>query len=73
MDDARNKLGLPDSNAGKYLETGTFAEGTMEPKIKACLNFIKNGGKKSVITEAKKLEDKSFGSKITMNYEGETN
>lgn len=53
----------------KYLEMGTFEEGTMEPKIKACLNFIKNGGKKSVITEAKKLEDKSFGSKITMEYE----
>jgi carbamate kinase len=53
----------------KYLEMGTFAEGTMEPKIRACLNFIKNGGQKSVITEAKKLEDKSYGSKITMEYE----
>ncbi len=53
----------------KYMEAGTFAEGTMKPKIQACLNFIKNGGKKSVITEAKKLEDKSFGSKITMEYE----
>ena len=53
----------------KYLKMGTFAEGTMEPKIKACLNFIKNGGKKSVITEATKLEDKSYGSKITMEYE----
>jgi carbamate kinase len=53
----------------KYLEMGTFAEGTMEPKIRACLDFIKNGGKKSVITEAKKLEDKSYGSKITMEYE----
>ena len=53
----------------KYMEMGTFAEGSMEPKIKACLNFIKNGGKKSVITEAKKLEDKSYGSKITMEYE----
>jgi len=52
-----------------YLEAGTFADGTMEPKIRACLNFIKNGGKKSVITEAKKLEDKSYGSKITMFYE----
>ena len=55
----------------KYLEMGIFAEGTMEPKIRACLNFIKNGGKKSVITEAKKLEDKSFGSKITMYYEND--
>lgn len=53
----------------KYLEEGTFAEGTMAPKIRACLNFVKNGGTKSVITEAKKLEDKSYGSKITMEYD----
>ena len=53
----------------KYLENGTFGEGTMAPKIKACLHFIENGGEKSVITEAKKLEDKSYGSKITMEYE----
>jgi carbamate kinase len=53
----------------KYLEAGTFSEGTMEPKIRACLSFIKNGGKKSVITEAKKLEDKTYGSKITMDYD----
>lgn len=52
-----------------YLQAGTFGEGSMEPKIKACLGFIEKGGKKSVITEAKKLEDKSYGSKITMNYE----
>jgi len=53
----------------KYLEAGTFGEGTMAPKIKACLYFVKHGGEKSVITEAKKLEDKSYGSKITMEYE----
>jgi carbamate kinase len=53
----------------KYLEDGTFGEGTMAPKIKACLYFVKNGGVKSVITEAKKLEDKSYGSKITMEYD----
>ncbi len=53
----------------KHLENGTFAEGTMEPKIRACLNFIERGGKKSVITEATKLEDKSYGSKITLEYE----
>ena len=52
-----------------HLEKGTFKEGTMEPKIKAALQFIKNGGEKSVITEARKLEDRSFGSKITMNYD----
>ena len=53
----------------KYLEADTFAEGTMEPKIRACLEFLQNGGRKCVITEAKKLEDKRYGSKITMNYE----
>lgn len=55
----------------KYLNEGHFAKGSMEPKIKACLNFIKNGGKMSVITEAFKLADKKYGSKITMEYEDE--
>ena len=52
----------------KYLEQGTFGEGSMAPKITAALAFIKNGGEKSIITEASKLEDKSYGSKITMEY-----
>jgi carbamate kinase len=60
-------LDFADTN--RYIEMGTFAEGTMEPKIKAALYFIENGGEKSVITEAKKLEDRSYGSKITMHYE----
>ncbi len=53
----------------KYLNEGQFAKGSMAPKIQACLNFIKHGGKLSVITEAFKLADKKFGSKITMEYE----
>jgi len=53
----------------KYLKEGQFAKGSMAPKIQACLNFIKNGGRKSVITEAFKLADKKYGSKITMEYE----
>ena len=52
----------------KYLEAGTFGEGSMAPKIAAALAFIENGGEKSIITEASKLEDKSYGSKITMEY-----
>ncbi|HAH74381.1 MAG TPA: carbamate kinase, partial [Butyricimonas virosa] len=35
----------------------------------ACLRFVKAGGQKSVITEATKLEDRRYGSKITMEYE----
>jgi carbamate kinase len=46
-----------------------FGEGDMAPKIRACLKFIENGGEKSVITEAFKLEDPSYGTKITMEYD----
>ena len=51
-----------------YLK-GEFGEGNMAPKIRACLRFIENGGSKSVITEATKLEDRTYGTKITMEYE----
>lgn len=53
----------------KYLEEGQFAKGSMEPKIIACLNFLRSGGRMSVITEAFKLADKKYGSRITMEYE----
>jgi carbamate kinase len=53
----------------KYLEEGQFTKGSMAPKIEACLNFIKAGGSKSVITEAFKLEDRRYGTKITMEYD----
>jgi len=68
--DTQEKLEFLDyDDTIKLLENGTFAEGTMEPKIKACLSFVKNGGFKSIITEATKLEDKNYGSKITMKYD----
>lgn len=56
-------------DAYKLLKDGQFAKGSMAPKIEACLNFIKQGGDKSIITEAFKLADKKYGSKITMEYE----
>ena len=65
----QEKLEFLDYNdAERYLDAGTFEEGSMSPKIVAALSFIKNGGDKSIITEASKLEDKSYGSKITMKY-----
>ena len=60
---------LDRNDAVKYLEEGQFGEGSMGPKIRAALYFIENGGEKSVITEATKLENKKYGTKITMNYE----
>ncbi len=60
---------LNKEDAYKYMKEGKFGEGNMAPKIQAALNFIEKGGKKSVITEATKLDDKSFGTKITLEYE----
>jgi carbamate kinase len=57
------------ADAEKYMEEGQFAKGSMAPKIQACIDFVKLGGKKSVITESTKLEDRSYGTKITMEYE----
>lgn len=33
-----------------HLDNGEFADGSMKPKIEACLNFLKNGGKEAIIT-----------------------
>jgi len=57
------------ADARRYLDEGHFSKGSMAPKIEACLNFIRNGGRMSVITEAFKLADKKYGTKITMEYE----
>jgi len=50
----------------KLIENGEFGEGSMLPKIKSALKFVENGGAKSVITEASKLEDRKYGSRITL-------
>ena len=67
--DQQKKEFLNYADALRYLNEGQFTRGSMAPKVEACLNFIKSGGKLSVITEAFKLADMSYGSKITMEYE----
>lgn len=57
------------ADAKRYMDEGQFSKGSMEPKVRACLSFVEQGGQKSVITEATKLQDRSYGSKITKNYE----
>ena len=52
--------------AKEYMKQGKFGEGNMAPKIQACIDFVTAGGKKAVITEATRLEDKTFGTKITL-------
>ena len=50
----------------KMIEEGAFGEGNMLPKIKSALRFVENGGAKSVITEASKLENRKFGTRISL-------
>jgi carbamate kinase len=43
--------------AQRYLEEGHFAEGSMAPKIRASISFLKHGGKEAVITTPFKLKE----------------
>jgi carbamate kinase len=63
---------LDKKDTDKHLENGVFTEGSMAPKIRAALSFIEQGGDKSIITEATKLKDKKYGSKITMEYDNKS-
>lgn len=51
----------------KYLEQGQFGAGSMEPKVRAAINFASNGGKVAVIAsllQAKKALAGEAGTKI---------
>ncbi len=60
---------LDETDTLRHLESGEFGEGSMKPKIEAALKFIQNGGEKSIITKSNKLEDRTYGTKITMKYD----
>ena len=46
------------SRAQKLIEEKQFAEGSMLPKVKACLNFIQSGeGKIALITSLEKAKE----------------
>lgn len=54
---------LDTQTAEKYLSLGQFAEGSMLPKIRACINFVKaNKHRQAVITSLKML-DKALNGK----------
>lgn len=50
--------------AEDLLTQGQFAEGSMAPKIRAALHFVKNGGKECIITEAGQLGNPNCGTRI---------
>lgn len=53
--------------AEKYLESGEFGEGSMKPKIKAAIEFLRKGGKEVFITEASQLKNPDSGTRIILN------
>jgi carbamate kinase len=50
--------------AEKYLKEGQFTEGSMAPKIRAALYYVKNGGKECIITDAAELGNPTCGTRI---------
>jgi carbamate kinase len=55
------------AEAYKYLAEGQFAEGSMAPKIRAAIQFVENGGKETIITEAKELGNPNCGTRIVLS------
>jgi len=50
--------------AEKYREAGEFADGSMGPKILSAIQFVKNGGKETIITESTQLSNPDCGTRI---------
>lgn len=40
----------------EHLADGAFGKGSMRPKVEACINFIRDGGKQAIITTPEHLE-----------------
>ncbi|NLF41656.1 MAG: carbamate kinase [Bacteroidales bacterium] len=47
-----------------FLDAGHFTEGSMAPKVRACIQFVEKGGKEAIITEATQLANSKAGTRI---------
>ncbi|MBL6962316.1 MAG: carbamate kinase [Bacteroidetes bacterium] len=54
------------AEAQQYLDEGQFAEGSMGPKIRAAIRFVKSTGRDAIITETKRLGIDDGGTRITI-------
>ena len=54
------------ADAEKYLAEGQFAEGSMAPKVRAGIYFVRNGGGECIITEAGQLGNPACGTRIIL-------
>jgi carbamate kinase len=42
--------------ARQYLSQGHFAKGSMEPKVRAIINYLEAGGKEALVTDPQNIE-----------------
>jgi carbamate kinase len=42
--------------ARQYLAQGHFAKGSMEPKVRAIINYLEAGGKEALVTDPENIE-----------------
>ncbi len=49
------------AEAGRYLEQGHFAPGSMKPKIESAIDFLEHGGRRVIITRPRLLEEAIHG------------
>ncbi|MFB6131925.1 MAG: carbamate kinase [Halanaeroarchaeum sp.] len=70
VDSAYTDFGTPDQAAigetsveelRAFLEAGEFAEGSMQPKVKAAIDFVESQGKNAIITSAERVDDALAG------------
>lgn len=54
------------AEAERYLAEGMFAEGSMAPKVRAGISFVRQGGGTCIITEAGELDNPVCGTRITL-------
>src|SRR3954453_5880251 len=58
---ARELSRLPVSEARELLAAGEFPEGSMGPKVQACVDFVASGGPRAVIASLQHASDAVFG------------
>jgi carbamate kinase len=49
------------SDAERYLEQGEFPSGSMGPKVEACIQFLRSGGKRAIIASIEEIERAAAG------------
>jgi carbamate kinase len=59
--DARDLTQVSLAEGRRLLKTGEFPEGSMGPKVRACLDFVAGGGRRAVIGALEQVSDVVFG------------